>query len=45
MCFLDCDKWCFIGCCIDDANYIGSSTIFSKKKKRKEKRIKNKHKC
>lgn len=30
MCFLDCDKWCFIACCIENANYICSSAIFGK---------------
>lgn len=30
VCFLDCDKWRFIACCIENAKYICSSAIFGK---------------
>lgn len=37
-------KWCFIACCIDDANYNCSSTIFGiKKHKQKKKTDKKKN--
>lgn len=39
-------KWCFIACCIDDANYNCSSTIFGIKTRGKEHwKTKGNHKC